>query len=504
MSRFLQGAPSGLEGGRNGRYPANGSVRPKALWPVIGLRHPHDRVTISSKWMTSLGVDYAAVVKNYLAVDEILCAYERPQLSLTPKSASEHNEFTLPQWLIEESYDECEYYSFKISQFHTQVDPYSFSVLDNRWRSGRWRRSDTRGSSPCKISSYGLDVDLDTSPLSCAAACASIGLSIALLPGDRVDIKRSAGRILELQEEALVLGSYQGRLFYRLVSQKSEGGSLMEGGGRAWFWDESEAVDGGLQVIGEGLGLGLTLPKLSRFKPLCGGLKVVYKKEGAVVRSDLEILDGSSKSIGTIPTGTVIPQNEIIERRVNSCGVARYLVDHGSIGRGWISSRLRGGKEEPIVEMLPFICGENDVQSSDQPQYLTPEDSARVWYAQYKEAVKSFKEVEETNSISESMKIASVREFGEIMATGIIHGLSEIESDSIIATTYERIADALPHITDLCPFVDCALVLSALQPIKRRDELLESRRSSINPMVYEVAAKSIRVTDQLPSTKSLM
>ena len=66
---LFQGAPSGLDGGRNGRYPANGSVRPKALWPVIGLRHPGDRVTMSSKWMTSHGVDCAAVVKNILAVD---------------------------------------------------------------------------------------------------------------------------------------------------------------------------------------------------------------------------------------------------------------------------------------------------------------------------------------------------------------------------------------------------------------------------------------------------
>ncbi len=378
------------------------------------------------------------------------------------------------------------------------------SVLDNRWRSGRWLRSDTRGSSPCKLSSYGLDVDLDTSPLSCAAACASIGLPIALLPGDRVDVKRSAGRILELQEEAVVLGAYQGRLFYRLVSQKSEGGSLMEGGGRSWFWDESEAVDGGLQVIGEGLGLGVTLPKLSRFKPLCGGLKVVYK-DGAVVRSDLEIVDGSSKSIGTIATGTVIPQKEIIDRRLNSCGVVRYLVDHGSIGRGWISSRLRGEKEEPIVEMLPFVCAENDDQSLGQPQYLTPEDSARDWYARYKEAVRSFKESEEINHISESMKIASIQEFEELLGTGIINGLSELASDSKIATTYGRIADALPHITDgSCPFVDCALVLSALQPSKQEQEQLKSISSSVNPMAHEVAAKSLGVIDELPSTKSLM
>jgi len=376
------------------------------------------------------------------------------------------------------------------------------SVLDNRWKSGRWRRSDTRGSSPCKLSSYGLDVDFDMSPFSCAAACASIGLSIALLPGDRVDIKRSAGRILELQEEAVVLGTYQGRLFYRLVSQKSEGGSLMEGGGRSWFWDESEAVDGGLQLIGEGLGFGVTLPKLSRFRPQCGGLKVVFK-DGAVVRSDLEIIDGSSKTIGNIASGTVIPPRDIVERRVNSCGFVRYLIDHGSIGRGWISSRIRGGKEEPIVEMLPLVCGEDDDLSSGQPQYLTPEDSARNWYARYTAKVGSSKYADEINNVSESLKIASIQEFGELLATGIIDGLSELASDSIIATTYGRISDALPNSTEgACPFVDCALVLGALQPSKQ--EQLRGIRSSVNPMVYEVATKSLGVIDQLPSTKALM
>ena len=50
----------------------------------------------------------------------------------------------------------------------------------------------------------------------------------------------------------------------------------MEGGGRAWFWDESEAVEGGLQLIGEGRGRSVSLPKMNRFNPVCGGLKVVY------------------------------------------------------------------------------------------------------------------------------------------------------------------------------------------------------------------------------------
>ncbi len=173
------------------------------------------------------------------------------------------------------------------------LDANVISGSDNRWASGIWLRCSTRGSGPCKLSSYSLDADLDISPLACAAACASLGLPIALLHGDRVDVKRSAGRILELQEEAVVLGAYQGRLFYRIVSQKSEGGSLTEGGGRSWFWDESEAVEGGLVLIGEGLGRSVSLPKLRRFAPRCGGLKVIYP-DGAVGEISTKLIQALS------------------------------------------------------------------------------------------------------------------------------------------------------------------------------------------------------------------
>merc|ERR1712157_420863 len=174
------------------------------------------------------------------------------------------------------------------------------------------------------------------------------GLRRALLCGDRVRLLRSAGRLLELAEEAVVLGAYQGRLFYEIVSQKSEGGSLTEGGGRSWFWDESEVVDGGVQLIGEGKGFGIELPLLDRFRcTFSGGLKIVYVG-GAVIRSDLEIFDGSA-NIGVVPHGTVIPRDEVLERRINSAGVVRYRVRFQAI-EGWISSRIRGGKEEAIVE----------------------------------------------------------------------------------------------------------------------------------------------------------
>lgn len=379
------------------------------------------------------------------------------------------------------------------------------------------------------MSSYGLEVDLDTSPFACAAASASIGLPFAFLPGDKVDVKRSAGRILELQEEAVILGAYQGRLFYRLVSQKSEGGSLMEGGGRAWFWDESEAVDGGLQLIGEGLGHSVKLPKLRRFNPRHGGLKVVYSG-GAVgelschvhvficleslvhtniyhitdetVRSDLEIFDGS-KSIGTIPSGTVVPPSEVIERRQNSCGVVRYLIDHKPIGRGWVSSRIRGGKEDSIVEMLPF---EDDEETSNEPQYITPEDSAREWYKHYEESLQPSETSIKKKEFSESLKIRSIEEFKGLLDSGVISGMDELRSDSLMAATYGKIADALPHSSEGgCSFLDCAVVLSAANPSEK--DQTKGIKSSVDAMVHEVATESlvhVITRGKMPPTRSLM
>jgi len=267
--------------------------------------------------MTSLGVDGVSTLRNIMAVDCIL----------SPNDRSVQNS-SKPRWFVEESY-----------------------IEHKRWQSGKWLRSPTRGSGPHSLASIGIDVDLDSSALACASACASLGLKFALLSGDRVIIKRSSGRILELAEEAIILGAYQGRLFYQIVSQKSEGGALSEGGGRAWFWDESEVVDGGLQIIGKSRGLDVDLPLLERFKCSAeGGLRIVYAG-GAVIRSDLEIFDGVP-SLGTIPKGTIVPKADVLERRVNSCGVVRYRIRYENISNGWISSRIRGGNEEHIIELL--------------------------------------------------------------------------------------------------------------------------------------------------------
>jgi len=448
-----QGAPSGVEGGRVGRYPANGAVRPRALWPVVGLRNAGDKVTLSGKWMSGVGVDGVNSLKNALSVDEVLCMYQDETIS---KDTAGSVGVQIPPWFVEESYQEYE-----------------------RWKSGKWLRSVSRGSGPYPLASFGLDVDVDTSSLACASACASLGLRKALLSGDRLLVKRSAGRMLELPEEAVVLGACQGRLFYRIVLQKSEGGSLTEGGGRAWFWDESEVVDGGLTLIGEGLGLDVELPLLERFKCMApGGLRIVYNG-GAVVRSDLEIFDGSA-NIGTIPNGTVIPQKDVLERRVNSCGVVRYRVRYVSVGEGWISSRIRGGKEEAIVEPVwsescssdaKADMGDSGTEEKNDCAPLTcAEDVACIWYEEYQVAQKKQRGCSEAQLYSPAdhysegesdFSVRDFKEYEELLKSGIIPGLSVIESDSLLVSTVNAIADFSP-IGDAvdCPFVTVASAVS--------------------------------------------
>lgn len=402
-----QGAPSGIEGGRGGRYPAHGVVRPRALWPVVGLRNPGDRVTLSRKWLTSGGVEPSSVLKNVLAVDELISGY-----CSNWTGPNGMQSLTFPSWFIHEAFDEY-----------------------RRWHSRRWYRTTTRCSGSSRLATFGLDIELDSSPLACAAACAAIGLGYVLLAGDRVVVKRSAGRPLELAEEAVVLGAHQSCLYYRLVSQKSEGGSLTEGGGRAWFWDESEVVDDSLQVVGKGKGHGVALPLIDHFRCMSsGGIKIVYEG-GAVVRSDLEIFDRSS-NLGTIPRDTVIPRSDVLERRVNSCGVIRYRVRYEGIGEGWISSRIRGGKEESIVE--PVHDSSKDDELEHECSFRTPEEAAIAWYDQFLHISPQARDEELSMKLFD---IANLEEFHKLASDGVIPGVSLQESDSVVARLVSTIAD---------------------------------------------------------------
>lgn len=398
-----QGAPSGIEGGRTGRYPAQGSVRPRALYPVVGLRSHGDRVTISPKWSSSYGIDGVSTLRNILAINEVLHHYVKVSKESVTAASNLQN---LPGWFMKEAFAEYQ-----------------------RWISNAWCRSSTRGSATYHLTSFGLDADLDASPLACASACALLGLKYALLPGDRVRLKRSAGRILELAEEAVVLGAFQGRLYYRIVSQKSEGGSLSEGGGRSWFWDESEVVDG-LEPICTPKGLSIELPAMDRYRcTSSGGLKVVYEG-GAVIRSDLEIFDGSF-NLGTIPLDAVIAKSDVLERRVNSCGVVRYRVRFEAL-EGWISSRIRGGKEEPIVVPVHLPKDQEDNVDTIEKSFLTPGECAKEWMKRFCERIP-------TKEDAELFEIDSVGSFERHASEGTIRGLNIAQSDAFLARTMSKI-----------------------------------------------------------------
>ncbi len=392
-----------------------------------------------------------------MAVDTILGSYEESfpiiecdkneskevetKDTRSEEKRSSHHFDNLPEWFLKESHNEYE-----------------------RWRKGRWFRCNTRGSGPHDLATLGLNIDVDKCPFACACACASLGLTYVLLPGDRVAIKRSAGRLLELQEEAVILGVCQGRLYYRLTSQKSEGGSLTEGGGRAWFWDESEVVDGGLEIIGDNGTFSINLPLLERFKCPSKGLRVIFSG-GAVVRSDLEIFEGSI-TVGNVPLGSFIPRKNVLERRINSCGVVRYRIIYEDI-EGWISARIRGGKEEAIVEHVSsLIDSEKSSQSeettdmsskmeTDEACFHTPQESARVWYNKYQQTG-DFKFGKST----EIWAIPDFEDFKSCLSKGIFGGMSAKQSDSLLSTTISKIANYSPEGNPLnCSFHDLLVPL---------------------------------------------
>ena len=105
------------------------------------------------------GIDGPLALKNVLAIDKLLATYD----NMNGKSGSQIEDTKgsvkmLPSWFVKEAFSEQE-----------------------RWWSGRWLHSETRGSGPHRMASFGLDVDLDTSPLACATACGLPWLESSLL-----------------------------------------------------------------------------------------------------------------------------------------------------------------------------------------------------------------------------------------------------------------------------------------------------------------------------------
>ncbi|GMH85202.1 hypothetical protein TrST_g10915 [Triparma strigata] len=270
------GAPNKGEGGRRG---AGGKSVLKALFPVIGLKNHGDRVTLTPKSTSTIGTqEHPADI-----CDDALRSVECMEALA---SGGE-----LPGWVV----------GLATGEF-------------KRWRGGRDVATSTRGNIEIRCSTKLVDV---------LEACANLGMRTALFPGDVVRLKRANGRILELSEEAVIVGAFNGTLWYRLISQKAEGGSLVEGGGRSWCFYAADCIEGGFEVLSR-FDEGLEEVNLPLCREFTGGKAKVVYVGGAVVRTDVEIDLDESVNIGCLDQGEELV--EYLERRVNSCNIMRYKV----------------------------------------------------------------------------------------------------------------------------------------------------------------------------------
>ena len=160
--------------------------------------------------------------------------------------------------------------------------------------------------------------------------------------------------------------------------------------------------------------------------------------------------------------------------------------------------------------MLP--CPTDDVAKAE-PEFMTPEDSAKIWYKNYLHAVQTTDSSSNSQIVSDrklfmdSFNVERIDDFAELLASGRINGLSDLDSDSLVASAYGQISDVLPLSDEIeCSFFDCALVMTnASMPSTQEQATMVGLCSSIDAIAYEVASELLLpVIDDLPSTKALM
>ena len=294
-------------------------VRPKTYYPIVGFRKVNDRsgdrIALTSRYMTCIGTISSQV---YRVVDHawgLLSAWCVDKPATTGPVTLKKEE-----WLYHEAWRDW-----------------------LTWRTGRFIRVKTR----CK--SHNMMVLLDTSPRACVEASIRLGLPMGLFRGDRIYFTKSCGRALGTKEEAVILGAYDGLLWYRLDAQKGDV-SLQDGSSPAWclaVHDVESFVIGSRSSSSGSLPSEVANIELPRIPTYHGGcLRVVYEN-GAVIRDGLEI--DTSEIIGTAELNEIV---FAVERRINSSNIARYrIVRNGKFG--WISENIRGGSEEAMVVRIP-------------------------------------------------------------------------------------------------------------------------------------------------------
>ena len=285
-------------------------VKPKTLFPIVGISKSTDRVTLTPRWLSNVGANSREEYRLYKKAWSLLSSWSRERSTQLPYS--EH------MWLYRESWRNW-----------------------LQWQTSRQMRIRTR----CKISSMVVVVDI--SPRACVEASMKLGLEYALFSGDHVLFSKSSGRPLGVKEEAIILGAFKGLLWYRLDAQQSSNSSLMESSSLAWCLLPADVE--GMTIVRRRLSDNSKLPKalldipLPRLPIFRGGLIHLFHESGAVVRDGLEI--DTSDVLCTIPSNTII---YAIEKRMNASNINRYRVLYKG-NYGWISEKMRGGSEEVML-----------------------------------------------------------------------------------------------------------------------------------------------------------
>lgn len=227
----------------------------KVFYPVVGLSKSQDRVAITPRWISSIGTRAMDEISNINKAYSLLYEWnvERPSPSMPNNSML---------WLYR--YAWCDWC---------------------RWMSSRFVRIRTR----CKA----ISISVDASPKACIEASIRIGLSFPIFRGDRLRFSKSSGRSLEAKEEAIVLGAYKGRLWYRLDTQSQQGdGNIMESASLAWCMIQNDVE--GMEIIRRGIiekilpaeVIEMPLPRIQTFQ---GGLIYLSHSGEAFLRNGLEI-----------------------------------------------------------------------------------------------------------------------------------------------------------------------------------------------------------------------
>ena len=279
-------------------------AKPRTYYPIVGLFSSQDRVTLTTRWLSSMGTR---------------CADELDYVDKTWN--------LLNSWSLER-------------KTHNQPASMHLWVYRDAWRN--WLQWQACKKSRVRTRCKSVPVDIDVTPRACTAASVRLGLKKAMYRGDRFSFVRSQGRTLDRKEDAVVLGAYRGELWYRLDTQQGDAqGSgpergpqeLIESGSVAWCLAQADVEDvvinprpANESASAKALKSGV-IPEAVRSIELArtpahqGGLLYVTCEAGSVMRDGIEI-DAANEQC-RIPAGTRLLA---IERRRNSSNITRLKV----------------------------------------------------------------------------------------------------------------------------------------------------------------------------------